>query len=337
MTTFTKILAGLLFTALSCAAAFAADGKEPGVRSYGHVARAGLYQIEAPHTGSFVPPRYRVYRPSATATFDVAQLADVVSCNVFHLPLSWYCLDYPLAGKYEVIGERSPEIVTTSGVRQIRTKAGRHLVLEVNPTQSAKLEDGSEVRPYSFEQDFAATAFDGRCKSQLEGFETNPPVLGDSQIWGLRRLSVKGEIVWDRVYLIRHGGSVINNAGEVLAVDPIIGLNSFIFPARSGLAYGAAANVPFFLADPKATTVDPRSMSEAPNLVVSIDLMTGLPVTDAANIKAVDHHELVKVYFDQFNKLAEKSPGPGAECPLETLTSSEISDLSRSAISSLFN
>lgn len=337
MNKMTKILLTLLLVACAATPAFAAADMGAGLKSYEHVSHAGLFEIQPLHAWPFMPPRYRVYRPGIDEAFDVAQLADVVSCNRFGLPVSWFCFDYPLAGKYEVIGDLSPEIVTTTGVRKIRTKAGRSVTIEVNSAERGILPDGSQVTPFSFEELLSKMAFGGRCQSELENLESNPGVPGGARLWGLRRISAKGDLIWQRVYLIKRLGGIVKNSGEVLAVDPTIGFNSFVFPTASRFAYAATSNVPFYKATPGADFVDPKTRVELAIPVVAIDLSTGSPVTDGQGVRYVSANELIDAYSFRFAKRAALTPTADAECPIEASDPEQLSASAQAAISSLFN
>lgn len=333
----TKILLSLLLAACTAMRAFPAGDTGAGLKSYEHVPHAGLFEIQPLHAWPFMPPRYRVYRPGADEASNVAQLANVVSCNRFGLPVSWFCFDYPLAGKYEVIGDQSPEIVTTTGVRKIRTQAGRSVTIEVNSAKRGILPDGSQVTPFSFEELLSKTAFGGRCQSELENLESNPGVPGAARLWGLRRISAKGDLIWQQVYLIKRLGGIVKNSGEVLAVDPTIGFNSFVFPTASRFAYAATSNVPFYKATPGGDFVDPKTREELATPVVAIDLATGLPVTDGPGVRSVSANELIEAYASRFAKRAAPEPPAGDECPIETSDSGQLSASAQAAISSLFH
>jgi hypothetical protein len=161
------------------------------------------------------------------------------------------------------------------------------VVVESHPGQK-RLADGSLVQSFSLDLEFGKTATTPWGKEHIEDIAFQPEIPGgSSQMYGLRRVSKSGTVLWSYVYLHKARGAFVSN-DSAIDRETILSLELFNLLDAADEAIATSTEATYC-----KTGRDYRSLG---GTAFEIDLVGGIPVDRKGHVIAVKSSDMASIY-----------------------------------------
>jgi hypothetical protein len=249
----------------------------------------GVFRLSAEETSPAYLPDFSLIRDKNPRS-PMELLGDVVDCADDRSAGATQCFKFFLDGSESRIHKK--QLLSPSDSHDIKYRVEldggeQAVVVESHPGQK-RLADGSLVESFSLDLEFGKSATTPWGKEHIEDIAFQPEIPGgSSQMYGLRRVSKSGTVLWSYVYLHKAPGAFVSNDSAINR-ETILSLELFNLLDAADEAIATSTEATYC-----KTGRDYRSLG---GTAFEIDLIGGLPVDRKSHVIAVKSSDMASIY-----------------------------------------